>query len=457
MDKLVATLKLFKNQLNKWQSELNEYNNWVSENNNIDSFIERENIERINLEILSINTRIFRIEVSKKIITLSPEDEIMRQYNEKLIEFQTYFTNITCKNNNGSVVEQKDVDMVLESLKIVHEMQSFYEKNSSAVKNYSWVADFYTTDKFEKRLVEVESWKSKTDERYNDSQLIKDYKNIKKEGPQPLIPPKDELMPIEYHDPELKDDYGIVYSDYNALPLFDSQNGIEETDAIQGNLGDCYAISALSAIAKASPEIIKKNITPLGNNLFEVTLYIREIVDGKATDRMEKKVIVDSDFPVEVLDNGSKKLYYAQSEDSEIWTMIMEKAYAKAIGGFDNLVSSTGEEALSVFTGKSVRNFVVMNKNKFLETLKIDNKFIDKSYTKIEFLTMLAKSKIALFDSSKSVISQNDFILQKNHSCSLNSFDGMTIKLRNPHGVDYFEFDVKEDDVWESFSKIALL
>jgi hypothetical protein len=62
-----------------------------------------------------------------------------------------------------------------------------------------------------------------------------------------------------------------------------------------------------------------------------------------------------------------------------------------------------------------------------------------------------------LFDSSKSVISQNDFILQKNHSCSLNSFDGMTIKLRNPHGVDYFEFDVKEDDVWESFSKIALL
>jgi hypothetical protein len=179
--------------------------------------------------------------------------------------------------------------------------------------------------------------------------------------------------------------------------------------------------------------------------------------NGKATDRMEKKVIVDSDFPVEVLDNGSKKLYYAQSEDSEIWTMIMEKAYAKAIGGFDNLVSSTGEEALSVFTGKSVRNFVVMNKNKFLETLKIDNKFIDKSYTKIEFLTMLAKSKIALFDSSKSVISQNDFILQKNHSYSLNSFDGMTIKLRNPHGVDDFEFDVKEDDVWESFSKIALL
>jgi hypothetical protein len=33
----------------------------------------------------------------------------------------------------------------------------------------------------------------------------------------------------------------------------------------------------------------------------------------------------------------------------------------------------------------------------------------------------------------------------------------MTIKLRNPHGVDDFEFDVKEDDVWESFSKIALL
>ena len=96
--------------------------------------------------------------------------------------------------------------------------------------------------------------------------------------------------------------------------------------------------------------------------------------------------------------------------------MIMEKAYAKAMGGYDNLEGSTGEEALSVFTGKSIRNFIVLNKNEFSETIKADNKFIDKSYTKQDFLKILSNSKIALFDSSTSAFSKNNLVLQKNHS-----------------------------------------
>ena len=381
----------------------------------------------------------------------------MRKYNEKLLKFQSYFSNVTCLNYNGRVVEQKDLEMVEESLRFVQEMQAFYLNNSSKVKDYAWVAEFYTTVSFEKRLEQVKKWKNKTDERYTESQLLKDYKNVKNEGPQSLIPPKSELLPIEYHDPEVNDDYGIVYADFDTLPLFDKLHGIEETDAIQGNLGNCYAVSALSAIAKADPEIIKKNIKPLENELFEVTLNVRELIDGKASDRIEKKVIVDTDFPVEVMDNGIKKPYYVHSDYSEIWPMIMEKAYAKVMGGYDNLAGSTGAEALSVFTGKSIRNFIVMNKNEFSETLEINNNFTEKSYSKLDFLKILASTKIALFDSSRNAFSQNNFALQKNHSYSMNSFDGKTIKLRNPQGKNDFEFDVKEDKVWESFSKIALM
>ena len=97
-------------------------------------------------------------------------------------------------------------------------------------------------------------------------------------------------MPKDYHDPELNDDYGIIYSDFDKLPLYDNQGGIEGSNAIQGNLGNCYAISALLAIAKAEPEIIRKNIKPLVNELFEVTLYVRELINGKASDRMEKRL-----------------------------------------------------------------------------------------------------------------------------------------------------------------------
>jgi hypothetical protein len=457
MDKFKSTFKIFKNHLDKWQSELNEYRKWVFDNNDAVSFSEREKIDRIALDILLINTRILKLERSMKLINLSPEDEIMGKYCNKLIEFQSYYSNVTCSNRMSSVIEQKDVDMVAESLKLVKEMQDYYQKNIDKIEIYASLAENYTIQSFEKRLEDVKNWQSLTKERHLDSSLKLDYKSPKKEGPQALLPPRNELLTAEYYDPELNEDYGVIYEEFDNLPLYDHQLGIEETDVIQGNLGDCYAISALSAIAKADPELIRKNIKPLGNNLFEVTLYVRELVDGKATNRLEKKVIVDSDFPIEVLDDGTRKPVYAHSENKEIWPMIMEKAYAKAMGGYDNIVSGAGEEALSVFTGKTIRTFIVMSGNKFCETIKIDNKFIDKDYNKVEFLKIMLKSKLALFDSSKNAFSEKELKLQKNHSYSLSSFDGKTIRLRNPQGINDFEFYVHEDNIWESFSRIALL
>ena len=122
------------------------------------------------------------IELSKKLIELSPEDEKMKKYNERLLEFQKYFSDVTCKNKNARVVDQKDMDMAEESLKLVKEMQAFYKNNSSKIINYSRVAEFYTIANFEKRCEEVKKWKNRTDERYNESQLIKDYMHEKKDG-----------------------------------------------------------------------------------------------------------------------------------------------------------------------------------------------------------------------------------------------------------------------------------
>jgi hypothetical protein len=49
MDKLVSTLNILKNQLGRWQQEVNDYGNWIFDNSEIDSFNEREKIEKIKV------------------------------------------------------------------------------------------------------------------------------------------------------------------------------------------------------------------------------------------------------------------------------------------------------------------------------------------------------------------------------------------------------------------------
>jgi hypothetical protein len=437
------------------------YKKWAKQNDGVISNSEQEKIDRLQTDNVLIRTRILKIELAKGIITSGPEDDVMASYNTRISKLLSYYSNITTKNRNAVVVDQADMDNATTLLALVKEMHAYYLKNKPKIENYHWMVDErgYPIKDYEDRLKEVEEWKKETEERYKDSALLKDYKDIKREGPQPLVPPRPELLSEEYHDPELaQDEYGIIHHEFDKLPLYDEKGGIEATDVIQGDtIGDCYAISALSAIAKADPDLIKNNIKALGNGLYEVTLYIREVVDGKATERKEKKITVDSDFPAKVLDDGTKVPIYAHSDDAELWPMIMEKAYAKAMGGYDNIVGGIGEEALSVFTGKKPRNFLVLSHDSFSETTKIGDEFKNKDFTQKEFLKILSTAKMALFDSNAEATSASGFTLIKDHSYSLSSFDGNIIKLRNPHGKDDFEFDVKENNVWDAMSKVAIL
>jgi Ca2+-binding RTX toxin-like protein len=66
--------------------------------------------------------------------------------------------------------------------------------------------------------------------------------------------------------------------DFASHPLF-SASGPTAADVVQGQLGDCWWLSTLAAVAQAKPDVIRRSISDLGDGSFAVRLY----QDGQPT------------------------------------------------------------------------------------------------------------------------------------------------------------------------------
>jgi hypothetical protein len=99
----------------------------------------------------------------------------------------------------------------------------------------------------------------------------------------------------------------------------------ELTDPIQGALGDCYFIAALSSVVWARPYAIVNMIRPSGWGDEESPIHLVNFYkDGTGS---PQAVEVSEKVPVA---KTSHTWAYARSLDiSEIWPAVMEKAYAK--------------------------------------------------------------------------------------------------------------------------------
>jgi len=99
----------------------------------------------------------------------------------------------------------------------------------------------------------------------------------------------------------------------------------EVNDPIQGGLGDCYYIAALSSVAWARPYVIVNMIRPSGwgnedNPIHQINFYKNGTGSPQPVEVSERVPVVKT----------SHSWVYARSLDStEIWPAVMEKAYAK--------------------------------------------------------------------------------------------------------------------------------
>ena len=126
------------------------------------------------------------------------------------------------------------------------------------------------------------------------------------------------------------------------------QGDAQVNDIVQGALGDCYLMAAISALAEY-PERIKRCI--LSKNINNAGIYCVQIcVTGIWED-----VIIDDEFPMQM---GADVPAFVSSKSGEIWVMLLEKAYAKIYGGFHNINGGLVDNALFDITGAPTKFFM---------------------------------------------------------------------------------------------------
>ncbi|HEX4047309.1 MAG TPA: C2 family cysteine protease, partial [Elusimicrobiota bacterium] len=119
---------------------------------------------------------------------------------------------------------------------------------------------------------------------------------------------------------------------------------------IQGQLGSCFFLSALAAVARTHPEVLTKAIRREAGGEYVVTL---SSADGKAV-----AVAVDDYFPA----TADGKPFFARARDGEdIRPALFEKAYARLLGGYEAINGGEAADAFQALTGEKGTRSLLAN------------------------------------------------------------------------------------------------
>ncbi len=193
--------------------------------------------------------------------------------------------------------------------------------------------------------------------------------------------------------------------------------GVSPNDVNQGALANCYFLSSVSALAEY-PERVERLFYPKqfsASGKYIVALCITG---------MWVKVEVDDYLPVNPAEGFA--LAFAMSKNNELWASLLEKAYAKAYGGYAHIgnVEATVSGALYSLTGAPTFNH-------------LHDGFVKSPDQLVEILRDADLKKFIIVASSSDA-KKNDGI-ESNLSytfLSIFSIDSNTtlVKMRNPWG-----------------------
>ena len=122
-------------------------------------------------------------------------------------------------------------------------------------------------------------------------------------------------------------------------------NALMVNDILQGDLGDCYFLSVLSAIAEF-PKRVQKLFSQKGKSQYGV-YEINVNIQGETI-----KALVDDYFPCVEVDTNEFKLAFTGVDKTSlnIWPLLLEKVWAKVNGSFNNIVEGCASQAFDFLT-----------------------------------------------------------------------------------------------------------
>ena len=134
------------------------------------------------------------------------------------------------------------------------------------------------------------------------------------------------------------------------------EDGVTPSDICQGALGDCWLLAALAILAECNGVIegvfAQKSYSRRGK--YTVKLYSGEL-------KKWVSVTVDDQIPCRSIPGAAPphdvETLFTKPRGSELWVVILEKAFAKAVGGYATLEGGHSLWALEALTGDKVLKY----------------------------------------------------------------------------------------------------
>ncbi len=124
--------------------------------------------------------------------------------------------------------------------------------------------------------------------------------------------------------------------------------GAGADDALQGALGDCYAISGFAALAQVNPKAIENAIKDNGDGTYTVRFFKQSLLGVVGRGQKPVYVTVDASLPMK---NG-RPLYAEARNPRELWPALLEKAWAKFDGSYSSIESGAPSTVWQALTGR---------------------------------------------------------------------------------------------------------
>ena len=210
------------------------------------------------------------------------------------------------------------------------------------------------------------------------------------------------------------------------------EGSIEMADVSQGALGDCYFLTAISALSNY-PYLIKSLFRTDEFNdtgYYEIILFI----DGEW-----QVVMVDDNFPY---DPEIEDFAYAKPQNYEMWPMLLEKAWAKVNGGYAWINGGLVQEALVALTGfpSNIYKHIPNKQNELFETIQVGT---------AQKTIMSVGSRADESIEKTGLVLGHAYTLLEGKSYENNNLDIDLIKVRNPWGEGEWTGDWSDkSDKW---------
>eukprot|EP00919_Chromeraceae_sp_WS-2016_P060222 GHVR01143013.1.p1 GENE.GHVR01143013.1~~GHVR01143013.1.p1 ORF type:complete len:617 (-),score=104.11 GHVR01143013.1:164-2014(-) len=215
-------------------------------------------------------------------------------------------------------------------------------------------------------------------------------------------------------------DLGFIESDWirgqNLNPCAERRvrlfHNIEVDNLLQGSLGDCWLLAAISAVSEFPRAIEDMFVTKEFSidGVYQLRLY--DVSCGKWI-----KLEVDDWIPCRKRtwwETGGVPVF-AKPADNQLWCMLIEKAFAKFVGSYENLKGGHMPYALQCMTGEEKQlKWKIDRDNGTWSEWRVDCEFLKKNPRRMDRMYTRATKQTATFSEffSKLVnFDENNFIM----------------------------------------------